>query len=1345
MRKTQRLLALLLMLALLAPCFGAALADDGDSGDEPTPDEVELSYDYGNATYYRVLRLDKEGKDKDELEESPERFYIDLMGNRQQQNYTSPDFDGIHYLYDDSMADLWTMIAGELIISQSDSPVDNEYSQLLYLSVLEQPHGMVIYGYDRGCSSTTVVAGSVDDAKNQLVTEFNGKGFNLTDFNPAFSYPAEGAAGAAGPVIASAVHLQKKDGSYRGAVVYFTDFKVVALLPDAAKGQNPYVKHIDSQPDPVSKVYASDVTNKTLTPVTASQTIENNWSASVTSTIKESKSYSLTLGVSIGTSVDFGFAGFSTNIDVSETEAVTNGWEKSESVKQSDSISRSVSVALPPYTSVLLKQQSGTATQSIKYNCPIGLTFTARIVGYKKDVSDTDMTRHFWTFGPDARADLYRRGILNRDLHVEVSSTYSEAVDWSKVGNIVYYHDRKREPMDFDPGTNPCGPYTPNIGDVMRAAKYVPFGKSKAEFMETLSSMNTDVMGVVPLEPLKVVSLEAPNVSFINDQPVSYGNFNYLHADMKVGDSSYTRLLTLSGKNQHGADYHGFNPLWGTWKVVDEKGKDLGDDGPVRTEPQDSGTTKYIAQKPGTCFLKYFIDEESYPKDVVAHAQNMDQLGADYKNNDDDYYIQNKDLDMTAALEITVTSANTIEVTGSFTGEVNTLGQSLENGGLAVSIRDESGKESSKYGYTWEARELPAKGINLNPDGTVSFTRAGTFHVRAVCDELKIASDWVEITAFDRTAATVTTRPKARSLTYNGEDQQLVTPGKAKGGAMVYWLDSDNNATLPDSAVFTDEIPEAKEVGDYTVWYMAQGDETHKDSEIGKVAVTIRQAPAGPVQPSPDALVYNGTAQALVVAGTAKGGTLQYRVGDSAWSEQIPTRTNAGEYTVWYRVKGDANHNDSDPASLKVTIEKKPLVVTPNDLQKTYGDADPALTWTADGLIGSDKLTGKPVRTKGEDVGTYAIRQGSLAASRNYELYFNEGVFTVEPKAVTVRAKNATAVYGEADPKLKYTVEGLVGQDRPVGSLSRKAGVNVGTYAIRKGSLALSSNYVMTFVGAKFTITPRPLTVRAENKEKAFGSADPALTWTADGLVKGDRLKGRLTRDPGEKPGKYAIRQGTLRASANYKLTYKAGKLVIRDKDPLPVKPDYTLLASMTTYKDDALRMQWTKVDGAHGYDVYFKDCDGDQDYQLTKSVRGRSCTFKNLKKGVPYKAWVQAWKQQGGGKVYIGEGSPVVHCIVGGSTEEFTNAKSVQLNKTKLTLVKGKKATLKATAKGEKSGLEPLKHDGAIRYYSSNANVAQVSSKGKVTAVDVGKCVIYAIASDGVRASAKVTVTAKP
>ena len=76
----------------------------------------------------------------------------------------------------------------------------------------------------------------------------------------------------------------------------------------------------------------------------------------------------------------------------------------------------------------------------------------------------------------------------------------------------------------------------------------------------------------------------------------------------------------------------------------------------------------------------------------------------------------------------------------------------------------------------------------------------------------------------------------------------------------------------------------------------------------------------------------------------------------------------------------------------------------------------------------------------------------------------------------------------------------LVTGDTFSGALSRAAGENVGLYAIGQGTLALSTSYTLTYVGADFTISAKPITATANAKMKSYGDADAALTYARCGV-----------------------------------------------------------------------------------------------------------------------------------------------------------------------------------------------------------------------------------------------------
>ena len=113
---------------------------------------------------------------------------------------------------------------------------------------------------------------------------------------------------------------------------------------------------------------------------------------------------------------------------------------------------------------------------------------------------------------------------------------------------------------------------------------------------------------------------------------------------------------------------------------------------------------------------------------------------------------------------------------------------------------------------------------------------------------------------------------------------------------------------------------------------------------------------------------------------------------------------------------------------------------------------------------------------------------------------------TVNPRAITVTADAQTKVYGDPDPELTYqiTTGSLVAGDAFTGALTRVTGEDIGTYAIQQGNLALGPNYTLSFVGADFEITGRPLTVTATAANKEYDATAAATVTLADNRISGD-------------------------------------------------------------------------------------------------------------------------------------------------------------------------------------------------------------------------------------------------
>lgn len=245
------------------------------------------------------------------------------------------------------------------------------------------------------------------------------------------------------------------------------------------------------------------------------------------------------------------------------------------------------------------------------------------------------------------------------------------------------------------------------------------------------------------------------------------------------------------------------------------------------------------------------------------------------------------------------------------------------------------------------------------------------------------------------------------------------------------------------------------------------------------------------------------------------------------------------------------------------TITPRPIELTLSDASKIYGANDPALLveLTGGSLIGSDQISGAASRESGENVGTYAIGGGSLTAGSNYEITFVDGTLTIDPRPIEITAVTQSKAYGDADPSpLDYTITkgSLVGDDKLAGILTREAGEAVGAYPILAGTLSAGPNYSVTVVDGELTITPRPITVTADDATQVYGDADAPLTWqvTTGSLVGGDSLAGSLEREPGTDVGSYAITRGSL-DNESYTITFVAGSLEVTPR-PITVRADAT-------------------------------------------------------------------------------------------------------------------------------------------------------------------------------------------
>jgi hypothetical protein len=276
---------------------------------------------------------------------------------------------------------------------------------------------------------------------------------------------------------------------------------------------------------------------------------------------------------------------------------------------------------------------------------------------------------------------------------------------------------------------------------------------------------------------------------------------------------------------------------------------------------------------------------------------------------------------------------------------------------------------------------------------------------------------------------------------------------------------------------------------------------------------------------------------------------------------------------IWSPPNQIGQNNGSTTAYYPQLYSLSPAVAASTSLsfsRREYGDSDPTASISYAGLRSGDtiatgaSLTGLPGLTA--DVGSYQVSgSGAVVSAPSgavYRMIYVPVALSVSPRLITVTPNaGQSRQYGDPNPTLTYALSrtttgasgaALVGTDSLTGALASAATgtSNVGSHAINQGTLAGSSNYTLSFTsGRTMAVTPRLITVRADDLARDYGQPNPALTYriSSGSLVTGDGFGGSLFTNAGSESeaGSYAISQGSLALSTNYAMTLVPGTLTI--------------------------------------------------------------------------------------------------------------------------------------------------------------------------------------------------------
>lgn len=188
---------------------------------------------------------------------------------------------------------------------------------------------------------------------------------------------------------------------------------------------------------------------------------------------------------------------------------------------------------------------------------------------------------------------------------------------------------------------------------------------------------------------------------------------------------------------------------------------------------------------------------------------------------------------------------------------------------------------------------------------------------------------------YKTTPATVTIRMTKPTYTYS-KDMETPTAqlthsdnwpedvARAKEADIKYFKSTDGGNSYGTSVTHPDGV---KAVGMYLARLSFNGKyiEAHFS-----VVDNSKQNPTYTAPTAKKDLVYTGENQPLIDPGSTNHGRMWYKLGtDDIYLTLVPMAKDAGSYTVYYKVEGDATHNDVAEQSIEVTIAKAQLSGTP--------------------------------------------------------------------------------------------------------------------------------------------------------------------------------------------------------------------------------------------------------------------------------------------------------------------------------------------------------------------------------------------------------------------------------
>ena len=352
--------------------------------------------------------------------------------------------------------------------------------------------------------------------------------------------------------------------------------------------------------------------------------------------------------------------------------------------------------------------------------------------------------------------------------------------------------------------------------------------------------------------------------------------------------------------------------------------------------------------------------------------------------------------------------------------------------------------------------------------------------------------------------------------------------------------------------------------GNYTVTY-----------ESGKLTITKAER-AKDIEVVNYKDVYDAGNHTIEVKNLVDGDKVEYSYDDGkTWTTDLKQYKNVtAEVKIQVKVTND-NYKPVDTKTGTVEITRRPVTVTANSYQKTFGETDPEFTAKVEGTLGNDKVDYKLSREKGENVGTYTITPTGDEKQGNYKVTYKPGSLTIVAAQRTT-ALSVTSYNGVYDAKKHtITVNGTVDGDKVeysydggktwVTDLKEYKNVTKGSVAIQVKVTNTNYTPAENILSGTVTITPATLTITTPKAEKVYDGNALTAEGSITGFVNGETATFVTTgsqTEVGNSKNTYTLTWDGTAKETNYTVSDSVGTLEVTKQSIVP-DPD-----NPESYKD---------------------------------------------------------------------------------------------------------------------------------------------------------------------------------